>query len=691
MTTENHDACPTTSIQHVIDLTTTQTPPHAIWLEQLDLHFARNEWGAVNAGRSLTGSPIRLADTTYPHGVGTHARTEIHVNLRGAVKRFVADVGIDMASDGEGWLRFAVIVDDKEVTLSPVIHRGNAPHHIDIDLTGAQRMTLVVRDTGFWNTANHADWAGALLVLDPAKSQLPCTYQPPRPVPTIHIGSSPQPEIHGPLAVGATPKHAFLYRVPATGQRPLRFEAANLPEGLLLDAATGIITGSLQTKGVTVVDLTASNTFGQGQRKLIIVGGEGVLALTPPMGWNSWNVWGTEVNASHVRNAADAMIRSGLADHGYQYINVDDAWEGERDSEGRIRTNHKFPDMAALGASIHVMGLKFGIYSSPGRQTCGEYEGSYGYELLDAQTWAAWGVDYLKYDWCYYRLIYHERMNAWKAANPDATDDQRKQVELAEHMRPYQVMRAALDQVDRDIVYSLCQYGDAEVWRWGNDPAVRAEVWRTTGDIRDEWASFSDIGFKQAPLHPFARPGHWNDPDMLVVGRLGWGNVQDCHLTPIEQVTHISLWCLLSAPLLIGCDMTQMDDFTRAVLTNDEVIAVNQDPLGQQGRPVQQNETAEVWVKPLWDGTIAVGLFNRGSTEAEVTADFATLGFNGEQPVRDLWKAENLGLHRDRIAKTVPAHGSVLLKIGTPNEHDAAIARLVKLYQDMIHREAIQP
>ena len=315
------------------------------------------------------------------------------------------------------------------------------------------------------------------------------------------------------------------------------------------------------------------------------------------MGWNSWNCFACDVNEANVRAAADAMVASGLINHGWTYINIDDCWEAGRDADGNVLSNQKFPDMKALTDYVHSKGLKIGLYSSPGPKTCAGHEGSYKHEELDARRYGEWGFDYLKYDWCSYGEI---------VPNPDHDG----------FMKPYQVMRAALDKVPRDIVFSLCQYGMGNVWEWGAQ--VGGNCWRTTGDITDTWSSMAGIGFGQAGHEKFAGPGHWNDPDMLVVGYVGWSaKVRPTRLTPNEQYTHISLWCLLCSPLLIGCDMTKLDDFTLNLLTNDEVLDVSQDPLGRQAGRIAKNGSLEIWAKDLEDGSKAVGLFNRGEDQAE--------------------------------------------------------------------------
>ena len=352
----------------------------------------------------------------------------------------------------------------------------------------------------------------------------------------------------------------------ATGEPPLKYSAKDLPEGLIINEETGIIKGVLSKKGEYLVKLKVENSSGVADRELKVIAGNNI-SLTPPLGWNSWNCWGLSVSDEKVRQSALQMKASGLIDHGWSYINIDDGWEYMHDKDGKILTNSKFPNMYTLCSYVHSLGLKIGIYSSPGPKTCGGYEGSYTYEEKDAQTYAEWGIDYLKYDWCSYGRI-----------APKPTREQLK--------HPYQVMKRAIRSVNRDIHYSLCQYGMGKVWEWGTE--VDGNSWRTTGDIEDTWESMTGIGFSQGKCSPYAAPGHWNDPDMLVVGWVGWGPALHCtRLTPDEQYTHITLWCLLSSPLLIGCDLSQLDPFTLNLLTNDEVLAVNQDPLGKTGQTGQ--------------------------------------------------------------------------------------------------------
>ncbi|HEY6372716.1 MAG TPA: glycoside hydrolase family 27 protein [Candidatus Sulfotelmatobacter sp.] len=358
---------------------------------------------------------------------------------------------------------------------------------------------------------------------------------------------------------------------------------------------------------------------------------DSTLAATPPMGWNSWNRFACKVTAEDVRAAADAIASNGMKAAGYVYVNIDDCWQGDRDEQGRIRPSAKFPDMKGLVDYIHSKGLKAGIYSSPGPKTCAKYEGSYGHEEQDAQEYAKWGFDYLKYDWCSAEKVY--RRSDMTAA--------------------YQKMHDALVRAGRPMVYSLCQYGYERVWRWG--ASVGGNLWRTTEDITDHYDRMSVIGFDQDGLEPFAGAGHWNDPDMLEVGNGGMNHD--------EYMTHMSLWALLAAPLLAGNDLSKMNQETLDILTNKEVIAVDQDAKGVQGHRVAQEGPLEVWAKPLADGSVAVGLFNRGESTNPITVNFKEVGARSSAQLRDLWQHKDLGSFTGSYTGDVGRHGAILLKI----------------------------
>ncbi|HSB75665.1 MAG TPA: glycoside hydrolase family 27 protein [Terriglobales bacterium] len=364
---------------------------------------------------------------------------------------------------------------------------------------------------------------------------------------------------------------------------------------------------------------------------MVVPGAAQNLAATPPMGWTSWNHFACKVTAADVRAAADRIASNGMKAAGYTYVNIDDCWQGKRDSQGNIHANERFGDMKALADYVHSKGLKIGIYSSPGPKTCAGYEGSYGHEAQDAKQYAAWGFDYLKYDWC----------SASKVYKPSQMPE------------VYKKMHDALVETGRPIVFSLCQYGLDRVWRWG--ASVGGNLWRTTDDISDRYDRMALIGFEQAGLQPFAGPGHWNDPDMLEVGNGG--------MTHDEYITHMSLWSLLAAPLLAGNDLSKVSPADLAILTNKEVIAVDQDPKGVQGRRVAEEGPLEVWAKPLAGGGYAVGLFNRGESANPVTLNLRELGISGAAHIRDLWAHHDLGSFRGNYTATVPKHGAVMLKV----------------------------
>ena len=357
------------------------------------------------------------------------------------------------------------------------------------------------------------------------------------------------------------------------------------------------------------------------------------LASTPPMGWNSWNFFHDKIDDSTVRQIADAMVTTGMRDVGYRYVNIDDTWEGSRDANGRIRPNKKFPDMKALADYVHAKGLKIGIYSSPGPKTCAGYEGSYGHEEQDAHTFAEWGIDYVKYDWCSAFRIYSD----------------------SEMRGVYQKMGDALRESGRPVVYSLCQYGKNDVWKWGK--LVGGNLWRTTGDIQDNALSMFSNAESEVDLAPWAEPGHWNDPDMLEIGNGG--------MSADEYRTHMTVWSILAAPLIAGNDLRTMTPETRAILTNSEVIAIDQDVLGKQGQRVQKRGNIEIWTRPLAGGAVALAIFNLGVTDTRVTVDWQDLGISNAKSVRDPWARRDLPAAMVGYSGTIKGHGAELLRLET--------------------------
>lgn len=626
-------------------------PSYGIWLDELDLDLMVQGAGYPAAKQSFGRNGIKMAGTTFPRGIGTHAYGEIWIDLKYNVKRFIAMAGIDDETAGKGSAHFQVWADGRQLLVTPTVYGGHDPVKVDVDVSGCRYLTLLTMEGPSGLDFAHANWGGALLLLKNENSAKPevCGIKNDDPAPTIASGASLKPRINGARVVGATPGKPFLFRVPATGQAPLTFAAQNLPAGLTLDSVTGIISGTLTSNGTTVATLIVSNSVCTVARELKIVAEPDSLALTPPMGWNSWNVWGASVDAEKVKAAADRLVSTGLAAHGYQYVNIDDGWEGERDANGEITPNEKFGDMKALADYVHSLGLKLGIYSSPGPKTCQKFEGSYGHEAQDAATFANWGIDFLKYDLCSLKHMIDRN-------------------EVDQLRAPYALMGRILKDIPRDIVYSLCQYGWGKVWQWG--ASVRGNLWRTTRDIGDTWRSVTELGFGSAGNEKFAGPGHWNDPDMLVVGVLGrgfWdGPIRNTRLSKHEQLSHITMWSLLSAPLLIGCDLDRLDDWTRDLLSNDEVIDINQDPLGKQATRLWKKGLYEVWGKELSDGTYALGIFNRSihANRIWISWDDLKIGLQGRLPVRDLWQQKDLGLFSSEFSAYVPAHSCALIRVG---------------------------
>ena len=510
---------------------------------------------------------------------------------------------------------------------------------------------------------------------------------------SAYILTPPAPEtprINSAKVFGVRPGAEILYTIAATGVRPMVFSAEGLPTGVVLDSRTGRISGKIAAAGTYKVTLKAENAKGSNTRELRIVVGDKI-ALTPPMGWNSWNCWGSTVSQEKVLSSARALVEQGMADYGWTYINIDDGWQGKRGGElNSIQPNEKFSDMKALADQLHSMGLKLGIYSGPWVSTyaghagthsdnpegtypwieegwCDENmrmtlpddprrfvrrrhwrHGEYSWAEADAKQWAEWGVDYLKYDWKPNDMYYTR--------------------EMAE----------ALKSCGRDIVYSISNsapFSDAYTI------SSLAQCWRTTGDIRDTWQSIYSIGFEQQERWAaFHGPGHWGDADMLVVGMVGgWKTTpRFSQLTPNEQDTHITLWAMLASPMLIGCDLAKIDDFTRSLLCNFEVNDILQDPLGMRAMPFYRDEKHAVYVKILEDGDLAVALFNISEEPLTIEIEPRALGL-WEKPamVRDVWRQRVVTYvyPGDTFSTDVAPHGTALYRLSPGNSGEKSLAQ----------------
>ena len=480
------------------------------------------------------------------------------------------------------------------------------------------------------------------------------------------------PRINGPRVFGVTPGKPVFWRVPVTGVRPRSVKVEGLPSGASYDETTGLITGTVAEKGDYDLVVTAKNAKGEATRTLTLKVGDAI-CLTPPLGWNSWNCWQQFVSGERIRRAADAMVASGLADHGWSYIVVDDGWRNRpteqeagfkrpswikdpkyiygpsRRADGTPISNARFPDMAAMAAHIHARGLRAGLYSVPCAVSCCYTFGSWGHEAKDAETWAKWGFDLVKYDWCYGDREY--------AA--DKTSPREWQ------FRGYKLMGDALRRQPRDIVYNVCNYGKFDVTQWARQAG--GHYWRTNGDLKDEWPLLVKSIDENLNNADAAGPGGWNDPDMLVVGPMSMNGFTTSNLTPNEQYTHISLWAIMAVPLFIGCDLERLgeDPLAFSLLTNDEVLEINQDELGRAGRPVVHTADFDVWARPLADGSWAVALFNRTERTRSVEAAFAKFGASGRLRVRDVWAQQDVGVFADRFAAEVYGHATRLFRMSS--------------------------
>ena len=628
-----------------------------VWLDELPLRDTMCGWGTPRANKSVDGNALRIGTQQFARGVGTHAESLSIWNVDGKAVAFDADVGVDAevspGDHGAASVRFIVRADGRTVSETHLMRAGDASVHMHADLSGVRQVELAVAPSRDGINFDHADWANAYFTMQPGARPKPVALGGEQ----LGILTPPTPDaprINGPRVVGVRPGSPIVWKLPVTGIRPLALAAEGLPAGATFDAARGILGGAVAKAGTYPITFTAANAKGLATRVVRLVVGEKI-ALTPPMGWNSWNCFAGAVTEKDIRGTIDVFAKSGLAEHGWSYVNIDDYWQNkpsakndptlqgpERHPDGSIAVNARFASMKALADYAHSFGLKIGLYSSPGPYTCGGCVGSWRHEWQDAKTYADWGYDYLKYDWCSYGGVAvgegHGRL-----------------------MLPYRLMGEALRAQARDIVFSLCQYGMGYVSSWGE--SVGGNCWRTTGDITDTWNSMTSIMHQQADSWPYARPGAWNDPDMLVVGRLGWGRLRPTRLTPNEQYTHMSMWAVLCSPLLIGCDLTQLDDFTRALLSNDEVLETNQDELGAQAACVARGPRAEVWAKPMSDGSLVFALFNTSLVETRVTVDFDSLGLEGRWHVRDLWRQKDLGVFSRQYGDKVLAHATHLVRL----------------------------
>lgn len=637
-----------------------------VWLDDINIKSFSEGIPAVVAKANQTGIPMKIGGVIYEKGIGVQSLSVLSFFIDGNAVKLSAEVGIDDITNSGGAATFYVIGDRKILFESEAMKSGDTPKKVSVNLNGIRRLGLLVKLKNESDKV-YSDWANALLIMkgNHRPVLIPNTDEKyiltPAPAKT--------PKINSPIIFGAAPGNPFLFSIAATGERPMYFKADHLPEGLSIDHSTGIITGKVNQRGTYPVILKAKNKLGETSKKLKIKIGD-TIALTPPLGWNGWNSWAKNIDEEKVISSASAMIHKGLRNHGWTYINIDDAWQGQRGGKfNAIQPNEKFPNFAKMIERVHSLGLKIGLYSTPWitsyagypggssdfptgiypdsireNKRAYRYIGKYRFEKNDALQMAAWGIDYLKYDW-------------------------RIEVPSAERMS------IALKQSGRDIVYSL---SNSAPFAYAKDWERIANMYRTGPDIRDSWASLYLSAFTLDKWAPYGGPGHWNDPDMLIVGNVSTGTaLHPTRLTPDEQYSHVSLFCLLSAPLIIGCPIEQLDAFTLNLLSNDEVLEIDQDPLGQSARLLMNENGVQAWVKPMEDGSYAVGLFNIdgfgetpqsyfrwGDEKAKsFTFDFTKVGLKGKWELRDVWRQKDLGTFNSFFKTTIPYHGVVMLRM----------------------------
>ena len=643
---------------------------NSIWLDDLPIQTFSEGIRPVHAKTGYTGDTIRINGIKYSRGLGAQSPCVLAFSLDKHARHFSAIVGSDDLGNKDIPLKFYVVCDRKVLFESGEMRIGDAPVKVDVDLTGIKQLGLLVTDPvgGVGNKRTNGNWANAKIEM--IGTAMPGYIRNEDEKYILTPAPKKEPKINSAKLFGATPGNPVLHTIAATGKRPMHFSVENLPVGLALNPETGIITGKICLKGTWVTILKATNDLGEASRELKIIIGD-TIALTPPIGWNGWNSWEAHIDREKVLASANAMVKSGLINHGWSYINIDDSWQGVRGGpDNALQPNEKFPDIKGMVETIHSMGLKAGIYSTPYISSYGSYVGGsseytkggethdiikinkepfmhigkYRFETNDARQMAEWGFDFLKYDW-------------------------RIDVESTERMSQ------ALKISGRDIVFSLSNNAPFEKV---NDWKRLSNMYRTGPDIKDSWTSLFLTTFSLDKWCPYTGPGHWADPDMMIVGKVAIGPIlHETRLTPDEQYSHVSLFSLLAAPLLIGCPIEQMDNFTLNLLTNDEVIEVNQDPMGKPARLVEGRDGVQVWAKPMEDGSLAVGLFNTDDfgktpqsyfrwgdeTPKQFTLDFSKLGLIGKQKLRDLWRQKDLGEFEGSYSAEIRHHGVVMLRM----------------------------
>ena len=627
-----------------------------IELSSLDLTKLTSGFEKPQINKNLKGSPISISGITMKAGIVVKPRSVLWVDLGPDTDLFQAELGIEDSSELNASIQFTFLCDGKILWKSGKMLRGNPSRKVAFNVSNHKQFVVVVTDMSDGIFPDSVAWINAQFVfkkVGPSASTFPD-----EPMEILTPAHQEQPKINGPKIYGVRPTHPFLYRIPTTGERPIHFEADFLPSGIELDQKEGILSGKAPQKGEYSITIHAINRYGSTSRVFRIISGD-ILALTPPMGWNHWYAFYCTITDEMIREAASLLVSSGMADVGYQYINIDGCWANAPENTDPLRTgplrdgnlnllpNKYFPNMKKLTDYVHSLGLKAGIYGSPAPFDCAGFVGNYQNEARDARLFADWGFDFLKYDWCYYdELVPHDQsLEAFK--------------------NPYRIMGQILQSQERDLVFNLCQYGRKNVWEWATE--VGGHTFRTAGDLGYELDRLMEVALQNARVGSFSGPGRWTDPDYIQIGYVGNANTmgapQKTTLSFSEQYSFMSLWALMSAPLFYSGDIKKLDLFGLRILTNTEVIDINQDSLGRPAIVVRLDDEVFVMTKQLEDGSKAIGFFNQAEIPVDILVDLEKIGLNGKHRIRDLWRQKELGTIDGELAVSLKRRGVFLIRV----------------------------
>lgn len=626
-----------------------------IELSSLDLSAIKQDFGRPRINLSVMGKPLRIAGKVYERGVGTHAGSKFTLALDGKAITIEGLAGIDEGIFPErGSAEFLIIADGEVLWRSDIMDRTANAKAFSLDLTGKQTCELLVFDGNDNIFSDHANWVETRIIVKDGFIPKPFI----RPIEQEFVltpDESLLPRIHGKSVYGAKPGSEIRHYIPISGIEPINVTMSQLPPGLYFDSTYRVIRGSIAKSGSYPLTIIAENPLGKTEHAFTFRIGD-TISYSAPIGWSSWYAHWEYVTEQDMYKAAHALRSSGLQDYGFEYVLIDDGWQDTSHSASinGLKPAKKFPNLPKLIDSLHTLGFKVGIYSSPGSNTCVLLPGSLGHEAQDAEYFCSLKADLVKYDWCGYQTVYDSLLKT----------NQFSPEELAK--APYAQLGTLLSACNQDIFFMICQYGNNDVWKWGR--SVGGHAWRTTTDIQDNWWSMSNIvGFRQAGLEAYAGHNGWNDMDHL---RMGYSQpfpfTKKTELTAHEQYTQVSLWALLNSPLIISMHMDSIDAFTLQLLKNHEVLSMHQDPLGIQGARVFKNIWQEIWTKPLSHGGIAIGFFNRddvGEQMMSITRESLGLSKDIQYIIKDIWTHQELGILGEELQFSIPSHGVKLLSL----------------------------